>query len=237
MLNYTDEQIDKLIADIFSGAISVDKLPVDLYKAIAEYLGGALDEIKDTASKPLMKALKKNIFEFSGAKVYSQVQDISLLAENEAIKTFAAFKKEALAIYEQYNKQWLQTEYSTAVAQGQNAVRWEQIQEQKDTLPFLQYSAVVDSQTSEICRPLDGITLPVGHPFWVKNSPLNHWNCRCTFKQLDGFDAKVTKAADVKKAGDEIAKEKQPMFNTNSGITKEIFPKDHPYFEAVKDGK
>lgn len=237
MLDYTDEQIDKLIADIFSGAISVDNLPKDLYEAIAEYLGGALDGIKDTASKPLLKALKTNIFQFSGAKVYSQVQDISLLADNETIKTFAAFKEEALAIYDQYNVQWLQTEYSTAVAQGQNAVRWEQIQEQKQNLPYLKYSAVIDSQTSEICKPLDGITLPVGHPFWVKNSPLNHWNCRCTLLQLDSFDAKVTKAKDVKAAEAIMKETKQPMFNTNSGITKEIFSKDHPYFEAVKNGK
>jgi hypothetical protein len=35
----------------------------------------------------------------------------------------------------------------------------------------------MDANTSDICRPLDGITRPVDDPFWNVHAPLNHFNC------------------------------------------------------------
>ena len=239
-MNYTQQQIDALIEGVYDGSITTRDLPVGLYNAISEKLLSALGSVEGSASKSLLNQLSENIYMFSGAKVYQQIQDISLLADDENIKSFSNFRDEALAIYDQYNKNWLETEYSTAIGQAQSATRWEQIEDQKKELPYLQYSAVIDPNTSDICLPLDGICLPVEDPFWDINTPLNHFNCRCTVIQFDKTDATqagITSKEDADKATSEISERRQPLFEGNSGKDRLIYNKEHPYFDVPKADK
>lgn len=234
-MNYTDKQIDDLIDGIYKGVITVDNLPTDLVDAIFTKLTSAFSEMESLPSKALLGKLTSNLYLFSEAKTYSQINEISLLADNELIKTFADFKNEALQIYDLYNKSWLATEYSSTIAQGQNAVRWEQIQDQKSKLPYLQYSAVLDGNTSDICEPLDGVCLPVEDPFWDFNAPTNHFNCRCVLLQVDNEDANdigITENSKVEELSTDLMEKKQPLFNDNVGKSDKIFPDNHPYFEA-----
>ena len=236
-MNYTQQQIDALIKGVYNGSITTRDLPVNLYNAISDKLLSALGSVEGSPSQSLLNELKENIYMFSGAKVYQQIQDISLLSNVNTIKSFADFKKEALTIYDQYNKNWLQTEYSTAIGQAQMATRWEQIEAQKFELPYLQYSAVIDKNTSDICRPLDGVCLPVGDKFWSVNTPLNHFNCRCTVIQFDKTDATqagITSKENAEKATAEISKKRHPLFEGNSGQDRVIFNKEHPYFDVPK---
>lgn len=239
-MRYTKKQIDALIEGIYNGSITVRDLPVDLYEAIANKLLGALGTIESKASPALLNELRENLYIFSGAKTYQQINDISLIAEDESIKSFKDFKNEALAIYEQYNQNWLETEYKTAIGQAQTAVRWEQIESQKEVLPYLQYSAVIDNNTSEICLPLDGICLPVDDPFWDTNAPLNHFNCRCLLIQHDKEDAQnvgITPSEEETAISEQMNEERQPLFNMNSGKDKVIFDDKHPYFEVPPKDK
>ena len=229
-MNYTDNQIDELIKGIYRGYITIDNLPIDLIDAIFVKLSSAFTEIESLPSKALLSKLTENLYLFSEAKTYSQINEISLLAENELIKSFADFKNEALKIYEQYNVNWMRTEYSTTIAQAQNAQRWEQIQDQKKTLPFLQYSAVVDANTSDICEPLDGICLPVDDSFWDTNAPTNHFNCRCILLQVDNEDANVTDKETADVINTDLNEKRQPLFNDNVGKSDKIFSDNHPYF-------
>jgi SPP1 gp7 family putative phage head morphogenesis protein len=239
-MDFTQQQIDALIEGVYNGSITTRDLPVPLYNAISEKLLSALGSVEGSTSQSLLNQLKENIYMFSGAKTYHQIQDISLIAENENIKSFTEFRGEALAIYDQYNKNWLETEYSTAIGQAQMAVRWEQIEQQKKELPYLQYSAVNDPNTSDICAPLDGICLPVDDPFWDINTPLNHFNCRCTviqFDKTDATEAGITSKEDADKATADISELRQPLFEGNSGKDRLIFNSEHPYFEVPKADK
>ena len=239
-MNYTQQQIDALIEGVYNGSITTRDLPVGLYNAISTKLLSALGSVEGSPSSSLLNQLKENIYMFSGAKVYQQIQEISLLANNENIKSYANFRDEALGIYKQYNKNWLETEYKTAIGQAQSATRWEQIEAQKGELPYLQYSAVIDKNTSDICKPLDGICLPVGDKFWNVNTPLNHFNCRCTVIQFDKTDATqkgITPKEDADKATEEISKNRHPLFEGNIGKDRLIFNDKHPYFEVPKVDK
>ena len=236
-MNYTQQQIDALIEGVYNGSITTRDLPVDLYNAISQKLLSALGSVEGKPSQNLLRQLKENIYIFSGAKVYQQINDISLLGSNDNIKSFKNFRDEALAIYNQYNKNWLETEYSTAIGQAQSAVRWEQIEDQKNELPYLQYSAVIDKNTSDICKPLDGVCLPVGDKFWNTNAPLNHFNCRCVLIQFDKTDATkagITSKENADKATAELSKKRQPLFEGNSGKDQLIYNKEHPYFDVPK---
>lgn len=233
MIDYSKKQIDALLIDIWAGVITIDELPIDLYNAIANFLTGSLTQLEAAPSKELLSKMITNLYEFSGAKTYQQINDISLLKEGgEAIKTFAAFKKEALNIYEQYNKDWMQSEYNTAIANAQNIVRWEQIEEQKKKLPYLTYSAVVDANTSDICAPLNGVCLPVDDPFWNTNAPTNHFNCRCILLQVDKEDSNITPKEAADKISDNITALRSPIFNTNVGKSEKIYDNRHPYYNA-----
>lgn len=184
-MEYSDKQINSLIVDIYEGVISVENMPEDLYFAIAEYLKKSLYEgfggsLIDFDGKPLelLTELRENIYLFSGAKTYQTVKAMdAMITEDGEKRSFKEFKEFARNEYDLFNVTWAQTEYDTAVGQGQNAYLWNKIEEDKDVLPLLQYTAVMDANTSEICAPLDGIIKPVDDPFWDVFMPLNHYNC------------------------------------------------------------
>ena len=48
----------------------------------------------------------------------------------------------------------------------------------RDLLRGMEYSAVIDSRTTEICRFLDGKVIPMDEPELDRLSPPNHFNCR-----------------------------------------------------------
>lgn len=252
MFKYSDDLVEALFAGIYSGKIKPRFLPTSLYFAIADYLKkgvyegyGATFSSLIKAHKPagyyvsdmeLLTEMRTNVYLFSAAKTYQQVRTMTdqLIGDNGAILPFKQFREKADETYQLYNKTWLQTEYDTAIGQAQNARKWNVIEAQADVLPLLEYHAVLDSRTSEICRPLDGIIAPVNDPIWKKVAPLNHFNCRCMLKQLS--DGKVTSDKVKGEKVDETLGMMDDLFKMNPGQTGYVFDKDHPYFKvAPKD--
>lgn len=245
-MNYTDKQIDALIADIYSGKYNPsDNLPEDLYFAIADHLvggtykgfGGSMADLAfGSTDQRLLDNLRENVYMFSGAKTYQQVREMSgMVADSKNLKEF---KEKALAVYKQYNDDWLRAEYNTAIGQAAQAGQWIDIQADKETFPLLRYSAVMDANTSTICAPLNGITLPVDDPFWRKFSPLNHFNCRCVFEKIDKYtDVKTTGKNKIAALTKEMNDTVQPEFQMNPGRDGYIFKPDHPYFEVAPKDK
>ena len=235
-MNYSESKINELLQQIYDGVITVESLPVDLYNAVSKYLVSGIGKIEGTISKSMVKELTANLEIFSGCKVYHSVRELSLLKSENEFKSFKEYSAEAEKTFDQYYKQWARTEYDTTIAQAQMVERWEQIMEQAKSLPFLRYSAVIDDVTSDICEPLDGICLPIDDDFWDTNSPLNHFNCRCTLEQLDKFDAILTKQSKADEVSKEMDDRRQPLFNSNPYKDKAIFDKEHPYFDLDKQG-
>jgi SPP1 gp7 family putative phage head morphogenesis protein len=243
-LKYTDKQINDLLKGIHDGTYTKRKLPKSLYLAIADHLkkaiyegyGGIPDEFKGIFLDNILD-LRVNTYLFSGAKVFQYTKDsFDLLQDsNGVIKSFSKFKADALPIYKEYNVDWLQSEYITTIGQSESAKQWQTIQDTKDVLPYLTYDAILDKNTSDICRPLDGITLHVDHPFWLKYSPLNHFRCRCIRRQAS--EAEVTNSGKVKDATNISDALMQKVFKSNPGIDGEVFTKDHPYFNIPKEDK
>lgn len=243
-MNYTDEQIEELLKGIYEGTYTPRKMPLSLYNAIAEYLkkaayegfGGGLDDLSGMYLDAAVE-IRENIYLFSGAKTFQYTKESAALITDATgtVKSFSRFMIDALPLYEQYNKTWLEAEYHTTIGQSEAAKQWQYIQETKDTLPILRYSAVMDQHTSEVCKLMDGITASADHPIWRTKAPLNHYLCRCLLEQL--YEGKLTAEKTLKgtqSATDAII---QPLFNNNPGITGEVFTKDHPYFDVDKSDK
>ena len=183
-IKYTDRQIHNLLEAIYEGRITTGELPEDLYYAIADYLkdgvyegfGKTLSELEFGGTDyELLNELRNNIYMFSGAKTYQQVREMSEQVADAP--TFKEFRDAALQTYDQYNVDWLASEYNTAIAQAAEARQWQQIEADKDILPLIRYSAIEDENTSELCQSIDGTTLPVDDDFWDDFTPPNHFNC------------------------------------------------------------
>ena len=85
----------------------------------------------------------------------------------------------------------LRTIFDTNVRSAHAAGKWERIQRTKGRLPFLRYSAVLDTRTRPKHRAWHGTVLPVDDPWWDTHFPPNGWHCRCQPQQFsqDMLDA------------------------------------------------
>jgi SPP1 gp7 family putative phage head morphogenesis protein len=240
-MKYSDKQIQSMIAGIEDGSIDEFNLPIGYYKAISEYFqkavlegfGASLDDV-GRLDLPLLEQLSTNVYQFGAAKTFQQTQAISALLVDEEgeVRTSMEFNKLANELYDNWNNNWGKTEYNTAIGQADMAAKWMEIEKQKDGLPMLKYSAVIDPNTSQICAPLDGIVAAVDDAIWDKIAPLNHFNCRCVLLQVD---EPTTRGNEGKVNG--VTDEMQGMFINNPGKTGEVFTKEHPYYDVAKEYK
>lgn len=238
MFKYSDEYIAKLIKGIYDGTVTTHDLPESLYYAIADYLkkgvykgfGSTLANVAEGDAE-LLADLRDNIYMFSAAKTYQQVKEMTEAAidEDGAVRPFNDFRKDADQIFDTYNRDYLKTEYDTAIGQSQMAVKWNTIQDQKDVLPYLAYSTIGDA--CDICAPLDGFTAPVDDPVWDDIMPLNHFNCECIVEQQEDGEPSD------KDVVDDVLERMDDTFKMNPGKDGYVFSPDHPYFSVPKEDK
>lgn len=241
---------DKILYGIYAGQNTVEKLNKELYLTTADelkkavykgYQGTLSDFVFDSPDYETLKALRENIYMFSAAKTFQQTNEMSdaLVGEDGKILSFSEFKEAAGEIFDTYNKDWLEAEYNTSIASARSAAKWNDIEKNKSTRPYLRYSAV-DEAACEICAPLDDITLPIDDPFWDDNVVPQHFNCECVIEQLDEDDLEevggLSDEDEVKEAVDKSSETKNPLFDFNPGKDKVVFQDSgenkHPYFEV-----
>lgn len=231
---YSNEQIEKLINGIWEGEITEYDLPKDLYYAIADYLksglykgfGGTLAEFSGKDLE-LLTELRENVYMFSAAKTYQEVLDIKSLMFNSDGERVSQneFSQLGGQAFDTWNDAWGRTEYNTAVHSSYMAAKWNEIEKNKDLLPYLSYSTIGDA--CDICAPLNGMTKPVDDPTWDALMPPNHFNCLCIVTQEENNEGR-----DVDTSG--VLEMMSDEFKMNPGKDGYIFKDDHPYFEVAK---
>ena len=231
-----EQTINQIIRLLHQGNINPEEPLSDnevkrLLKIVNEYLQKGLTEGYGTAytepDKILLEKLRTNIYTFSAFRDYSIVSDMArfLFDSKGNLRTFADFKRDALQIHKAYNELWLQAEYNTTVASGQAAAKWVTIIADREQFPLLTYKTQGDNNVRDAHRKLNGITLPIEHPFWNTHYPPNAWQCRCFVTQRNA-DAEQTPSEKVT----DIPNPPSP-FNQNVGKTGEVFNQTHTYFQ------
>lgn len=241
----TAKQINKYIDGIYDGSVTEYDLPVEVYDAIAEYLkaglykgfGQTLEEAEG-ADLELLSQLRENVYMFSAAKTFQMTKEIGslLISDDGEPRTANEFRDVARETYDNWNDNYGATEYQTAMASASSAAKWQDAEDQKDVLPNLRYSAIIDENTSDICLPLNGIVAPIDDPIWSTCTPPNHFNCRCTILQ-EGPSVSLTPDGDKQDRFDKVDGEMDDLFKQNPGNTGEVFDKDHPYFDVPKEDR
>ncbi len=138
--------------------------------------------------------------------------------------------------FDLWNNTWGSTEYYTAQASGTMAIKWNQIEANKDLLPVLQYQTIGDACV--ICAPLDGLTALANDGIWKKVYAPNHFNCKCIVTQHEENELKLTPNSEKKATFEKVTAEMDDVFKMNVGRDKYVFSPDHPYFDvSPKDRK
>jgi SPP1 gp7 family putative phage head morphogenesis protein len=226
----SDGIMDELARAFHDGRITGDHVDPKLMQWTADQLfkgvmgGMDLDDGAGPQSEQLQAFMRDNVFTFSGFKSYQVAKAVSaeLMDEDGQFRSFVDFKKRVLAIDETYNKNYLRSEYEHAVASGQMAQRWTDLQADRDLFPFLRYSTVGDDRVRDEHEGYDGITEHIDHPFWDTNYPPNGWRCRCDVEQVARLGGGRSLPANWEPV-------RKGMFASNVGKDGVVFPKDHPY--------
>ena len=121
-----------------------------------------------------------NIFRFSGAGTWSDVQNLNELRKQA--KNFDEFKQ-STELYANTKAHHLETEYNSCESIAQNGANWLRQQEDKDHYDLM-YQTAGDSNVRDSHRALDGYVAPVDAEIWDSIYPPNAWNCRCEVVQI-----------------------------------------------------
>jgi len=195
-----------------------------LLSGVEKGYGQKLSEIDyDTPDGNMLEHLAKNVYHFSAAKTYTQLQQLTqaLIGDDGKLRNYNQFKKAAFDINDAHVNQWLKAEYELAVGGAQMASKWIDITGNPATT-ILEFDVVMDSKTSDICRPLHGIRRLVSDPIFKKYYPPNHFWCRTTIRQHTG--GSVTPDSQIE------LPEIHEMFQVNLAERKIIFPPGHSYW-------
>lgn len=196
-------------------------------KVIAGYGLNFPEIVYNSPDYNMLRHLTQNVYQFSAAKNWQQLKDITLALQGEdGVRTEAEFFEKVRAMNLKYNADWLRTERNTAIAGGQMAARWVEFEENKDVAPILEYKTVGDKNVRASHAALDGVRKAITDPFWKTYYPPNGWGCRCDVVAIP--DA-TTQTPDERIDAPEV----QPMFRANLAQQGVVFPKEHPYFTGI----
>lgn len=232
------DDLDKIIERIIKVTYSnkyAEELDEELINYVYDKLYGGIEQGFDQVSQlggqntEFIQAITHNTFFFSAAKnkQFMEMLNASLIDDNGELVSFSYFKELALKYHDQYNVNWLRTEYDTAVNNGYNIAKWQQIEAQQDVFPLLRYKTVRDERVREIHKQWEGITLPVNHPFWNTHFPANGFGCRCSAEQITSGN--ITPDS-------EFGGEPDKYFDFNPAKHNSAFSLNHPYFKDFDFG-
>lgn len=116
----------------------------------------------------------------------------SLLEALEEGLGFSAWKQNITELRE--NNGWtdfrLKTIYQTNMHQAKSIGSWHKMQETKEALPYLKYSAILDDRSRPSHKKMHNIVLPIDDPFWKQFYPPNGFGCRCQAYAVSEYKAK-----------------------------------------------
>ncbi len=183
-----------------------------------------------------VQALKTNTDVLAAFKTHRQQNDIAslMLDENGKLKPFDRFRQDVEGVIGKYNRNWLRTEYNTAVIRARHAARWKDFERDADLFPNLKWLESTSPNPDKVVhiRFWNRIWAMVD-PFWKSHYPGDRWNCKCG---ITNTDEPVTNNDDL--SDDQVFKTERPDagIDSNPGISGEIFTRSHPYVKEAYKG-
>ncbi|MDL2314777.1 minor capsid protein [Bacteroidales bacterium OttesenSCG-928-C19] len=220
----------KIIQDVYDGKTPPDDALILIGNLLTEstktFYTGGIQTDWTTPDAEMLVRLTRDVWQFSAAKNYQEMRDITLALrdENGKLREWSDFKEASEKICDKFNETWLETEYNFAIAASQSAARWNDFTKDKDKIPYLIFQTVGDAAVRPEHAKLEGLILHIDDPQLNKLwTPLD-WGCRCEWLQYIGDFNGQMEVPDVSI---------KPMFSTNLAKEGLIYPKGHPYYNGI----
>lgn len=236
-MKLSDKIRDRVLNRLRSKGFDVDKdIEPDLFAHTFNQLEKALDIFGSpewgTPDRDFLEALRHSEAVFAAFKTHQQQKELheQLTDDEGKLKSFDQFRKDTEPIIQEYNVNWLRTEYDTAVRRARFAADWKRFEKDKDLYPNLKWLPSVSVNKREGHRVFYNRVWKADDPFWNTNYPGNLWNCKCG---LTSTDEKITEGRTP--SGHD---KPEPGLDKNPGITGEMFTDTHPYIkDAGKEAR
>lgn len=138
--------------------------------------------------------LKNNNAVFAAFKTHHLQKDlVALLHDGEGqAKGFNTFRKDSEKVIGQYNRNWLQTEHSTALKRARVARQFKEYETNKDLYANLRWVPSTAAHPREGHKEFYGQVWSYDDAFWAHHMPGSLWGCQCG---IEPTDEKPTNAA------------------------------------------
>lgn len=244
--NFNDDEkvyrplLEAVAKRLANGEINEDEMETELYLTLANafqkgYESGygrpllSASGAYDLTSVARFNTIRNNLFAFSGAKTYAQMNELrDYLYDNGKLRPLTEIITKAKEVNAKYNVSYLETERDFVIRAGTMGSRWADIERDKSQYPYLRYVTAGDGRVRPEHAAMDGITLPVDSSFWSQYLPPNGWNCRCDVEQISEPE-EISSLENANKAGAAATPE---QFRKNYAESVP-FDASHPNFEAI----
>ncbi len=236
---FSPEALSKGLKEIYDGLDVKNIIERFIFEETLRLFNEATAKgIADADDRPavtdeFIEQLRTNNAVFSAFRTHRMQNDVArqLIDEKGKLKPFDRWMRDIKGMTDHYVRNWLQTEYSTAVIRAHQAADWKHFEQEADVLPNLRWMPTTSPNQDPLHRQYweKKLTLPVGHPFWDEHRPGDRWNCKCSLKQTD------------EPANDEMVRNlypvpKQPGLDNNPGKDGKLFADSHPYIANAYPG-
>ena len=215
--------IERLSEQLFEGKIKPSDLDKDFVLKIYSELNKSAETAwgKDYYNEKITRKIRENLLLFSVAKanrIQEQISELKKLGLNKD-----AFIQEAKRVSNAQTGVYLDVEKNFAARSMQSAKDEQQFQKNKDIYPNCKYRTMEDDDVRHDHTLLNGMVKPVDDPVWITYTPPNGDRCRCWKESTT--EQETVGIPDVKIP---------PRFANNTGMTGEVFTKEHSYFQMDK---
>lgn len=218
----------------------------DSYTALNEAVDRAV-ELSVKWGKPdkgFIRELKRNNAVFAAFKAHREQNDLAgLLVDDDGnARSFDSFRMAAAPVIGEYNVNWLQTEYATAVRVARTAVRFKQYEKDGDLYPNAEWLPSRAAEPRMSHRKYYHTVRRLTDPWWETHYPGCVWGCQCDMRNTDkpvthiGDNPAAPGAEPTTVPPSEEAGVRSPGLSRNPARSGELFSRDHPYFTSAYPG-
>ena len=238
------EMIKRVLRRIQRGFDVRHKIDPDLFNETYTALNEAIDRAVETSVKwgepdrAFISELKHSNAVFAAFKAHREQNDLArLLVDDDGnTRSFDSFRKAAAPIVGEYNVNWLQTEYTTAIRTARTAVRFRQYEKDSDLFPNGEWLPSRAAEPRMAHKVYYHTVRRLSDPWWETHYPGCVWGCQCDMRNTDkpithvGDNPVVPGAKPTDVPPSEEAGVRSPGLSRNPARSKSLFSQDHPYF-------
>lgn len=178
--------IEEAIRRVYGGETEAALGP--LFEANDRPLQAGLDvafEGADASLGGFVQDFRYNTSVFSAFKSHAEVGalEAALRDESGRLRSFRKYEQAVAPIIGKYSREWLRTEYNTAVRAADSARYYREALRTKRIFPHLEYVESLASNKREEHKAWVGTVLPIEHPWWDTHMPPSAWNCKCSVRK------------------------------------------------------